>query len=281
MAPDEDEVLAVRGRNLPHRDLHRPPAVLDVGAEPDPDRLPGLAHFLELQPRGAGDSDARDGRHLGGVVLPGRVAPDRLHRAEGDRLVLGMSPVHHDRAGRALETGDPLLLVARRRVRELRERELPDDVLPLVVFEAPRGHVDEIAADAVREGLEAVTEGVGLDRGLDRGKDAELRLVREADEARQFVHHRLDADLAQRIAAVLRHPAAVLRAGEAGGDLVDDVLDVGPDVVGRELLQDQVFGHPRFPPGQVCANSNQHNRRSRQDSRGRRRRNAPRIFKKL
>src|SRR5690606_41638595 len=69
-----------------------PPAILDRRAEPDAYGT-FLRHFAQLEACRARDADARNGRHLCLDVFGRRIAPDGLHRAEGDGLVLRMPPV--------------------------------------------------------------------------------------------------------------------------------------------------------------------------------------------
>ena len=253
MAADDDEVLAAWRRDLANRDLYRSPPVLHLGSEPHRHLAGALAHFLEAQPVRACDSDARYGRHFGVVVFRGRVAPYRFHRTEGNRFVLRMSPVHHDRAGRALEPGDALLLVARRGVGQLGQGDLAADILALVIGEATRADVDELTADALGRGLETVPQGVGGDRHLCRCGYAAVRGIGKTDQAGKGVDDRLDADLTQGVAAVFGHAPAVLRPRQSGRNLAYDMIDMSANVVDIQAGENAIFGHsaillPLFVP---------------------------------
>ena len=165
--------------DLADRDLHGAPAVLDVGAEPHAHR-PRLQHLAQLQAGRAGDADAGQRRHLGLVGLGRRIAPHRLHRAERDGRVLGMAPVHHHAAGGAHDGGDALLLVARRVVGELGERDLAGCVAALVFAEGAGGDVDQLGRHAVGKRRQAVAQRVGLDR---RARPAPALASRPARES--------------------------------------------------------------------------------------------------
>ena len=74
VAADHHEVVAAGRLDLAGRDLHRPPAILDIRPHADAHRA--LAdHLPQLQPGGAGDADAGQGRHLGPEASPGSDCP--------------------------------------------------------------------------------------------------------------------------------------------------------------------------------------------------------------
>ena len=181
VAADHHEIVRA-ALDLAHRDLHGPPAVLDVGAEPDAHRA-CLQHLAQLQAGGAGDADAGQRRHLALVGLGRRVAPHGLHRAERHGRVLWVPPVHHHAPGRAHDGGDALLLVARGMIGELGERDLARGVASLVLAEGAGGDVHQLGRDAVGERRQAVAQRVGLDRQLHRRQHAHLGLLRESSPA--------------------------------------------------------------------------------------------------
>src|SRR5262249_32448358 len=118
---DHDEIVAL-ALDLADRDLHRTPAVLDVGAKPHSHRAL-LKHLAQLQARAARDADARQRWHLGLEGLGRRIPPHRLARADRHRRIAGMAPVHHHAAACTHQPGYALLLVARRMVGKFRERD--------------------------------------------------------------------------------------------------------------------------------------------------------------
>ena len=110
---------------LADRDLHRPPAVLDVRAEPDP--RPGPSSHSSRSFRPAVRAMPMHGmrRHLGRCSSP---ASDCPTPASPSRTAPPRSPAWPQfimtRADRAAMPGDALLLVPRRRVGQLGQRDL-------------------------------------------------------------------------------------------------------------------------------------------------------------
>ena len=136
-----------------------------------------LRHLAQLKAGGARNADARNGRHLGLGILRRRIAPHRLHRAERHCLVLGMPPIHHDGADRALQTGDALLLVTRGRIGQLGEDDLAAGILAHIVGERAAADIDDLGANAVLGSRQAMAERVGLDRDLRRRLDAKFGVL--------------------------------------------------------------------------------------------------------
>jgi hypothetical protein len=244
---DHDKVARfarLLGRQLGDRDLHRPPAVGHVGAEPHAHRA-FRAHILELQPRDPRNPDAGKRCHLGLHVLGRRVAPHRLHGAVRHRSVFGTAPIHHHRADRAALASDALLLVPRRRVRKLGKDDLAAHVLRFEIRQGSGADVHQFSRNSLRHRLEAMPERVRLDRDVGRRLDAKFRVLGEADDRRQLVDDRVGARRAHRVAAVFGHAPAVFRACRAMRDLRDDALYVRAYVRYGNFLDDFRLRHGR------------------------------------
>src|SRR5215468_9231356 len=92
MTADNDEIVGV-ALDFADRDLHRPPAVLHIGPEPDP-YGPCRKHLAQLQPSRARDADARQYGHFRLESFGRRIAPYRFDRAEWHGGIFRVTPVH-------------------------------------------------------------------------------------------------------------------------------------------------------------------------------------------
>src|SRR5262249_14428528 len=129
---------------------------------------------------------------------------------------------------------DPLLLLPRGAVGQLREDDLAREVPAGVVLEGTCTDRDELAAQPVVGRAQAVAERVRPDRQLDRLENTTFRLLREAHQPRAGLDTCVNTDIEQRLTAVLRHPAGVLGPREPRRDATRDPLDMIPDRLERE-----------------------------------------------
>ena len=246
MTAHHDEVVGFRRAvdlDFAHGDLDGAPAVLDMGTQPHPHR-PFLRHLLEFQAGLPRYADTRDRRHLVLDVFRRGISPDGFHRTEGNRLVGRVPPVHHYGADRALHAGNPLLLVARRRIGELRQDDLAANVEPFIVLERAGADIDQLAGDSLVQGQHAVAERIGLDDKLDGRLHGEFGVLGKADQRRQFVDDGvLDACCLHRIPAVRSHPAPIFRACGPVRNVEDDLLDVVSHIVGGDSFNNGGYGH--------------------------------------